>query len=299
MPVIGYLSGGSRDAAPQLFVWFQQGLADAGYVEGRNLAVEYRWADGQNDRLPELAADLARRKVALIVAIGTTAAQAAQAETTTIPILFLSAFDPVQLGTVVGFRREGGNATGVALHAAPLALKRLEFLRELAPGVKRMALLVNPTGLIGDIETRDIEAVTRAAGLNLLVLKAGTESDVTSAFAAAARQRTEALIVSSEAFFTRRRTQLVALAAQHDLPVVYPWREFVDAGGLMSYGPRLAEAFREIGRYGGRILKGAMPADLPIQAPRKFELVINLKTAKALDLTVSPLLMARADEVIE
>jgi putative ABC transport system substrate-binding protein len=299
-PVIGYLSSGSREPFTQLLAALHQGLGDAGYVEGRNVAIEYRWAHGQYDRLPALAADLVSRKVALIVAVGgTISAQAARAATVTIPILFVTGFDPVQLGTVAGFKRDGGNATGVALYATPLAVKRLEFLRELVPTATKIALLVNPSGLIGDTEVRDIEAATRAAGLELLVLKANAESDVAPAFASAAELGADALLVSSDPFFTRRRMQLVALAAQYALRVAYPWREYVEAGGLMSYGPRLSDAYREIGRYAGRILKGATLAELPIQAPRKFELMINLKTAKALDLTVPPLLLARADEVIE
>lgn len=299
-PVIGYLSGGAREPSPQLLSAFHQGLADIGFVEGRNVAIEYRWAEGDHDRLPALAADLVRRKVALIVATGgTMSAQAAKGESTAIPILFVSGFDPIQLGTVAGFKREGGNTTGVALYATQLAVKRLEFLRELAPAATTVALLVSPGGLIADTETRDIEAATRAAGLGLLVLKVDAESDIASAFASAAQQGVQALLVSSDAFFTRRRKQLVALAAQHGLLVVYPWREYVEAGGLVSYGPRLSEAFREVGRYAGRILKGATLAELPIQAPRKFELIINLKAAKALDLMVPPLLLARADEIIE
>jgi len=299
-PVIGYLSGASRDPSPQFRSAFHQGLAEMGYVEGRNVAIEYRWADGHYDRLPALAADLVRRKVALVVATGgTMSAQAARAETTTIPILFVSGFDPVQLGTVAGFKREGGNATGVALYATPLTVKRLEFLRELVPAASKVALMVNPGGLMADSETRDIEAATRAAGLRLLVLKAGTDGDITSAFASAAQHGAEALIVSSDAFFTARRALLVALAAQHSMRVVYPWREYVEAGGLMSYGPRLSEAFREIGRYAGRILKGATPAELPIQAPRKFELIVNLKTAKTLSLTIPQSVLVRADQVIQ
>jgi ABC-type uncharacterized transport system substrate-binding protein len=300
LPVIGYLSGGSREPSPQLHSAFHQGLADMGYVEGRNVAIEYRWADGQYDRLPALAADLVRRKVALIVATGgTMSAQAAKAETTTIPIVFVSGFDPPQLETVAGFKREGGNATGIALYATPLALKRLEFLRELVPAASRIALLVNPGGLMAESEMRDIETATRAAGLSLLVVKARADGDIAPAFASAAQHGTDALIVGSDAFFTARRTQVVALAAQHGMRVAYPWREYVEAGGLMSYGPRLSEAFRELGRYAGRILKGVTPAELPVQAPRKFELLINLKAANTLGLTVPPLLLARADEVIE
>ena len=302
LPVIGYLSGGAREPSPQLLSAFHQGLADIGYVEGKNVAIEYRWAGGHYDRLPALAADLVRRKVALIVATGgTMSAQAAKAETKTIPILLVSGFDPVQLGTVAGFKREGGNATGVALYATPLTVKRLEFLRELVPATSKIALLVNPDGLMAAVEVKDVKAATRAAGLSLLVLKtgAGADADMTPAFASAAEQGADALVVSSDAYFTRRRAQIVALAEQHGMRVVYPWREYVEAGGLMSYGPRLGEAFREIGRYAGRILKGATLAELPIQAPRKFELIINLKTAKALGLSVPPLLLARADEVIE
>jgi putative tryptophan/tyrosine transport system substrate-binding protein len=299
-PVIGYLSGGSREPSPQLLSAFHQGLADIGYAEGRNVAIEYRWAEGQYDRLPALAADLVRRKVALIVATGgTMSAQAAKAETKTIPILLVSGFDPVQLVTVAGFKRDGGNTTGVALYATPLTVKRLEFLRELVPGASKIALLVNPDGLMAETEVKDIKTATRAAGLQLLVLKTSADADITAAFASAAQHGIDALVVSSDAFFTRRRTQIVALAAQRGIRVVYPWREYVEAGGLLSYGPRLGEAFREIGRYAGRILKGATVAELPIQAPRKFELIINLKTAKALELTVPPLLLARADEVIE
>jgi putative tryptophan/tyrosine transport system substrate-binding protein len=296
LPVIGYLSGGSREPSPQLLSAFHQGLADAGYVEGRNVAIEYRWADGQDDRLPALAADLVRRKVALVVATGgTMSAQAARAETTTIPILFVSGFDPVQLGTMAGFKREGGNTTGVALYASPLTVKRLEFLRELVPASSKM----NPGGLMADAEMRDIEAATRAAGLKLLVLKAGTDGDITAAFASAAQHRADALIVSSDAFFTRRRTQLVALAAQQGMRVVYPWREYVEAGGLMSYGTNVADMYRQIGAYTGRVLKGAKPADLPVMQATKFELVINLQTARLLDIEVPPTLLARADEVIE
>jgi putative ABC transport system substrate-binding protein len=299
-PVIGYLSGGAPEPSPQLLAAFHRGLGDAGYVEGRNVAIEYRWAEGRYDRLPALAADLVRRKVALVVATGgTVSAQAARAETATIPILFVTGFDPVQLGTVVGFKRDGGNATGVALYATPLAVKRLEFLRELVPAATRMALMVHPNGLMADTETRDIEASSRATGLRMLVFSVSADSDIAPAFASAAQQGADALLVSSDAFFMRRRMQLVALAERYALRVAYPWREYVEAGGLMSYGPRLGDAFREVGRYAGRILKGATPAELPIQAPRKFELIINLKTAKTLELTVPPLLLARADEVIE
>jgi putative ABC transport system substrate-binding protein len=299
-PVIGFLTSASRDQPTQQLAAFQQGLSEAGYVEGRNVAIEYRSAEGQYDRLRALAADLVHRKVALIVAGGgTISAQAVRAETTTIPILFMSGFDPVQLGTVAGIRRGVGNVTGVSLHTTPLASKRLEFLRELVPDAASIAWLVNPDGYFTDIERRDIETATHDAGLRLLVLKASTEGDLAPAFAAAVQQGVDTLLVSADAFLTSRRAEIVALAAEHALRASYPWREYVEAGGLMSYGPRLSDAYRELGRYAGRILKGATPADLPIHVPRKFELVINLRTARALGLAVPPLLLARADEVIE
>jgi putative ABC transport system substrate-binding protein len=271
-----------------------------GYVEGRNVAIEYRSAQGHYDRLSRLAADLVRQKVALIVAAGgTKAAQAVRAETTTIPILFMSGFDPVQLDTVAGIRRGLGNLTGVSLHTTPLAVKRLEFLRELVPGVTRVALLVNPSGSVADVEIADMENATREARLRLLVVKASAESDFAPAFAAAVQQESDALVVGADAFLTSQRARIVSLAAQHALRATYPWREYVEAGGLMSYGPKLSEAYLEVGRYAGRILKGAAPADLPIQVPQKFELVINLRTAKSQGLAVPPLLLARADGAIE
>jgi putative ABC transport system substrate-binding protein len=225
--------------------------------------------------------------------------QAAMAETTTIPILFMSGFDPVQLGAVAGIRRGVGNVTGVSLHSIPLAAKRLEFLRELVPDAATLALLTNPNGSTAGIEAKDLETATRDARLRLVVIKAGAESDVAPAFAEAVRQGADTLLVTADAFLMSQRVPIAALAAQHALRAVYPWREFVEAGGLMSYGPRLSDAYRELGRYAGRILKGAAPADLPIQVPRRYELIINLRTAKALSLAVPPLLLARADEVIE
>jgi putative tryptophan/tyrosine transport system substrate-binding protein len=300
VPVIGFLNSASLDQFTQQLAAFQQGLGEAGYVEGRTVAIEYRGADGHYDRLPALAGDLVRRKVALIVAAGgTISARAARAETATIPILFMSGFNPAQLDTVAGIRRGLGNVTGVSLHTAPLAVKRLEFLRELVPGAANIALLVNPNGSVAEIEARDMENATRDAGLQLSVLRATAESDFVPAFAMSAQQGADTLLVSADAFLTSKRAQIVALAAQHALRAAYPWREYVEAGGLMSYGPRLSDAYRELGRYAGRILKGAAPADLPIQVPRKFELLINLRTAKILGLAVPPLLLARADEVIE
>jgi putative ABC transport system substrate-binding protein len=299
LPVLGFLSSVAPGTSP-LMGAFHQGLGETGFVEGRNVAIEYRWAEGRYDRLPSLAADLVRRRVAAIVATGgEMSARAARDETTTIPVLFLTGYDPVQLRTVAGVVRGGGNSTGISLYTTTLALKRLEFLRELMPAPARIATLVNPNSVTADIETKDLAAAAHEAGIELIVLTAGTESEFAEAFAAAARQRADALLISADAFFTNKRAQLVALAEQHAIRVAYPWREYVQSGGLMSYGPRLSDAYRDIGRYAGRVLKGATPADLPIQGPRKFELVINLKTAKALGLTLPPLLLARADEVIE
>jgi putative tryptophan/tyrosine transport system substrate-binding protein len=286
LPLIGFLNSAGGEHFGQQLAAFQQGLSEGGYVDGRTVVIEHRSADGQYDRLRALAADLVQHKVALIVAAGgTVSVQAAMAETTTIPILFMSGFDPVQLGAVAGIRRGVGNVTGVSLHSIPLAAKRLEFLRELVPDAAT--------------EAKDLETATRDASLRLVVIKAGAESDVAPAFAEAVRQGADTLLVTADAFLMSQRVPIAALAAQHALRAVYPWREFVEAGGLMSYGPRLSDAYRELGRYAGRILKGAAPADLPIQVPRRYELIINLRTAKALSLAVPPLLLARADEVIE
>jgi putative tryptophan/tyrosine transport system substrate-binding protein len=300
VPVIGFLGSAARDQWGALLAAFRQGLADVGYIEGRNVAIEYRWADNHYDKLPSLAADLVRRNVTVLVASGgTLSAKAAQAETATIPILFVSGFDPNQLATVAGLRRGEGNATGVSLYTTNLTAKRLELLRELVPGTSKIALLVNPAGPMAEVEMRDVGAAAHEAGLQLLVLKASTTSEIEEAFVSASQQGINALLVGADVFLSRQREQLVALAARHAVRAVYPWREYVETGGLMSYGPRLSDAYREIGRYTGRILKGAAPADLPLQAPRKFELIINLKTASTLGLTVPPLLLARADEVIE
>ncbi len=300
VPVIGFLGGASRDWWAAHLMAFHHGLAEAGFIEGRNVAIEYRWADGRYEQLPALAADLVRRKVALLVAAGgTVPAKAARAETTTIPILFVSGFDPAQLASTAGLRGGEGNATGVSLYTTPLTVKRLELLRELVPGASKIALLVNPAGPMAEFEIRDVGAAAHEAGLELLILRASAPDEIETACASAAQHGITGLLIGADAFFSRRREQLVALAARHALRAVYPWREYVETGGLMSYGPRLSDAYREIGRYAGRILKGAAPADLPLQVPRKFELIINLKTANALGLTVPPLLLARADEVIE
>jgi ABC-type uncharacterized transport system substrate-binding protein len=300
VPVIGFLSSGSRDPFAQQLAAFHRGLNETGYAEDRNIAVEYRWADGRYDRLPVLAADLVRHKVALIVATGgNSAARAASAEAATIPTLVVSGSDPVQFGVEARTRPGPRNVTGVTVYHSQLAVKRLEFLRELMPKAAQLAFLVNPNGVLTTVETRDVEAAARDVGLKVLVLNAGAESELTPAIAAAARERVDMLLVSADAFFTSRRAQIVALATEHALPAIYPWREYVQAGGLMSYGPRLSDVYLDIGRYAGRILNGATPASLPIQVPRKFELIINLRTATALGVDVSPVLLARIDEAIE
>ncbi len=300
VPVIGFLSSGSRDPFAQQLAAFHRGLNETGYAEDRNIAVEYRWADGRYDRLPVLAADLVRHKVAHLVATGgNSAARAASAEAATIPTLVVSGSDPVQFGVEARTRPGPRNVTGVTVYHSQLAVKRLEFLRELMPKAAQLAFLVNPNGVLTTVETRDVEAAARDVGLKVLVLNAGAESELTPAIAAAARERVDMLLVSADAFFTSRRAQIVALATEHALPAIYPWREYVQAGGLMSYGPRLSDVYLDIGRYAGRILNGATPASLPIQVPRKFELIINLRTATALGVDVSPVLLARIDEAIE
>jgi putative ABC transport system substrate-binding protein len=300
VPIIGFLNSASREPfAPQLAA-FHQGLSEAGYVKDRNVAIEYRWAEGQYDRLRALAADLVRLKPALLVATGgATSEQAARAESASIPILVVTGSDPSRLDVQARSRVGARNVTGVSVHHAQLSVKRLDFLRELTPSATKLALLVNPKGVLTDIETREIETATHDAGLQLIVLRATTESEFAPAIAAAVREGADSLLVSADAFFTSRRTQIVALASQHSLRAAYPWREYVEAGGLLSYGPKLADAYRDIGLYAGRILKGAALSSLPLQGPRKFELMINLRTAKELGVTVSPMLLARTDAVIE
>jgi putative tryptophan/tyrosine transport system substrate-binding protein len=298
VPVIGFLNSTSRDPFTQQLAAFHRGLRETGYIEGRNIAIEYRWAEGRYDRLRTLAADLVRLKAALIVATGgTTPEHAARAESATIPIVVVSGSDPVQLRVEASARP--GNVTGVTVYHTQLAVKRLDFLRELAPRVSKLAFLVNPDLVLTAIETRDVEAAARDAGLQLLVIKASAESELAPAIAAAVQDGADTFLVSADPFFTSRRAQIVALAARHALRALYPWREYVEAGGLMSYGPRLSEAYHNVGVYAGRILKGATPAELPIQLPQKFEFVLNLRTAKALGLAIPPLLLARTDDAIE
>jgi putative ABC transport system substrate-binding protein len=300
MPVIGYLSPGSpeSDSAVRL-TGFQQGLNDTGYVEDRNVAIEYRWAQGENDRLPALAADLVGRQVTVIVTSATPAALAAKAATSTIPIVFVLGNDPVQAGIVASLNRPRGNITGVALLAVELASKRLDLLHELVPTATVVAVLVNPTNSITAPETRNLQDAARALGLQAHVLQASTASEIDAAFGALVGLRVGALVVGADTFFTSRRAQIVALAARHAVPAIYGVRLFPVAGGLMSYGSDLADSWRLAGVYTGKILKGAKPADLPVQQAVKIELVINLKTAKTLGLTVPMTLLGRADEVIE
>jgi ABC-type uncharacterized transport system substrate-binding protein len=299
MPVVGVLVGGSADKG--FVVPFLQGLAEAGYVEGQNVALEYRWAEGRYDRLPELAADLVRHRVSVIaVPASTPASLAAKAATTTIPIVFSVGDDPIRLGLVASLARPGGNATGVNFFIAELAAKRLGLLHELVPGATRVAVLVNPTDAIRtESNVRDVEAGARALGLQIHVFNASTVGEIHTTFTAIARERFDALFVVPDAFFANRRVQLATLAARHAIPAAHGQRDFVEVGGLMSYGTNLADARRQVGIYTGRVLKGEKPADLPVLQPTRFELIINVTTAKAIGLEVPPTLLARADEVIE
>jgi putative ABC transport system substrate-binding protein len=299
MPVIGYLNTGSPDTNPPLLAAFRQGLSETGYVEGQNLAIEYRWAEGHYDRLPALAADLVGRKVDLIMAGSPPSALAAKSATSTIPIVFRGGADPVGDGLVASLARPRGNLTGVGFGGADLTAKRLELLSELVPRAGVIALLVNPNVSNAEHVIRDVEDGARTKGLQLHVLKAGSESEIDTAFASLVQLHAGALVVSADPFLSNRREQLVALASRHAVPAIYAWREFAASGGLISYGPSLTVGFRLIGVYAGKILKGAKPSDLPVEQPTKFELVINVKTAKSLGLTVPPTLLAQADDVIE
>jgi putative ABC transport system substrate-binding protein len=297
-PVIGFLDGQSPDM--HLMMAFRQALKDAGYVDGRNVAIEYRSANGHTDRLLTLAGDLVDRRVGVIVATGgTAAANAAYAATTTIPIVFASSVDPVTSGLVVSFNRPGGNATGVYVFQQILEGKRLGLLRELVPAAVLIAVLLNPTNANFQTQLGGVQDAARGAGQQLSILSASTERDIDTAFVTATELRAGALLVGSDPFFDSRIDQIVALAARHRVPAIYEGHDFVIAGGLASYGTSLADAYREVGVYTGRILKGEKPAELPVVQPTKFEFVINLKTAKALGLTVAPGLAARADEIIE
>ena len=300
MPVIGVLDSISVDFGLRNMPAFRQGLGEEGYAEGQNVAIEYRWAEGRYDRLPELAADLVRRRVSVIVANSTPASLAAKAATSTIPIVFFVGDDPVKLGLVASLGQPGGNATGVNFFVGELAAKRLGLLRELVPSAARVAVLVNPSDPVRTASNlRDIEAAAGAIGLQIQVLKASTIGEIDTAFATLAQDRADALFVTPDSFFNSRRVQLAILAARHMFPAAFGQRDFVEVGGLMSYGTNLADARRQIGAYTGRILKGVKPADLPVVQSSAFELVINLATVRALGLTASPNILARADEVIE
>jgi putative ABC transport system substrate-binding protein len=300
MPVIGFLRSTSPDDSTHLVAAFRQGLAEAGFVEGQNVAIEFRWAENQYERLPALAADLVRHQVAVIVAGGTDATKAAKDSTATVPIVFTNGEDPVELGFVTNLNRPNGNLTGASFYAGTaLMTKRAQLLHEFVPKAATVAFLVNPASAQGEHQTREMRTAARSLGLQVLALRASSERDFEPAFAALVQQRAGALLVGGDALFFSRRDQIVALAARHAIPASYDLRQFVEAGGLMSYAASIADAFRQAGRYAGRILKGEKPADLPVMLPTKFELVINLKTAKALGLAIPDKLLALADEVIE
>src|SRR5215471_6102315 len=298
-PVVGFLHGGSPGERAHVIAAFRQGLKETGYVEGDNVAPVYRWAEDQLDRLPELAADLVRQQVAVLATGGNAATLVAKA-TTTIPIVFIVNEDPVRLGLVASLARPGGSLTGVNFLAGELAAKRLELLRKLVPMATRVAVLVNPANVTTAESTlRDVTPAARAMGLQILALKASTSREIDAGFDSFVRERPDALFVNPDPFFVSRLVQLVHLASRHGVPATYGYRQFAEAGGLMSYGPSVADAMRQVGIYTGRILKGAKPADLPVVQSAKFELVINHQIARTLGLDVPPTLLARADEVIE
>ena len=304
MPAIGFLDGRSVDSLTDRLRAFRQGLKDVGYVEGENVTIIYRWAENQVDRLPDLAAELVRRPVAVIVASGgPNVVFAAKAATTTIPILFLTAEDPVRLGLVASLARPGGNLTGINFLNRELASKQLELLRELVPAATRVAVLVDPTNVsVTESILREVGLVASATGLKIQVLRASTSAEIDAAFAvftSSASERPDALFVSQDPFLNTRRLQLSLLAMRHGVPAIYSGREFAEVGGVMSYGSNITDAYRQIGAYAGRILKGAKFADLPVVQSSKFELVINVQAARILGLTIPPTLLATADEVIE
>jgi len=299
MPVIGFLNSGLPDTDLPFLAAFRQGLGDAGFMEGKNVAMEPRWAEGRYDRLPVLVGDLVSRKVDVIAAGGDAAVIAAKDATSTIPIVFFNGGDPLAMGLIASLAHPGGNVTGFSTFAAALLPKRLELLSELAPQARVIALLVNPSDPNAERFINAMEQAASAKGTKLQILKAGTESEIDDAFASLVQLRTDGLIVSPNAFFVSRREQLVVLASRYAIPAIYPRRQFATAGGLISYGSSLTAVYRRMGIYVGKILNGAKPADLPVQQPSIFQLVVNLKTAKELGLTIPPSILARADEVIE
>ena len=299
VPVIGFLAGPSRAFTDFVMLGFRQGLKDNGYVEGENVAIEYRSAENQIDQLPSLAADLVRRRVALIVAVAPEAALAAKEATTTIPIVFGMGDDPVKIGLVTSLARPGGNLTGINLFSSELAAKRMELLHEMVPAAARVAILGDPTFTLTESYVRDAETAARAMGIQIQVLNASTSREINAAFANFVHERPDVLFVAPSPFFISRLVQLTQLAARHAVPAIYSVRQYTEAGGLMSYGTSQTDAFRQMGVYAGRILKGEKPADLPVIQSTKFELVINAETARMLDLIVPPTLLSIADEVIE
>jgi ABC-type uncharacterized transport system substrate-binding protein len=301
MPVIGFIDSRSPEALGERLRKFRQGLKDSGYAEGENVAIEYRWAENQANRLPDLAADLVSRRVGVIVSSGgIPVALAAKAATTTVPIVFLTSDDPVRLGIVTSLARPGGNMTGINFFSTELVAKRFALLREMLPHAERIALLVNPSApALTDATLRDLNVAARAMGLQISVLRADTSREIDMAFAEIARQRFDALFVGEGPFLNIRRVQLVQLAAHHSIPAIYSGREYAEIGGLMSYGADISDAYRQVGVYASRILKGAKPADMPVVQTNKFELVINAQTARMLGLTVPLTLLTAADEVIE
>jgi putative ABC transport system substrate-binding protein len=298
MPVVGFLRTTAAAGSAHLVAAFRQGLSESGFVEGQNVAVEYRWADDQDDRIPGMAAELVRRQAAVIVANG-IAVPSVKAATGTIPIVFTTGFDPVRTGLVASLSRPSGNATGVVFTMTDLATKQLGLLHELAPKAAIIAVLGDPDQPELEVELQEIEAAGRAIGLQILIVKAASERDLNAAFATVVQARADALLVRGSPLFLTRRRQLVALATRHSLLASYPSRDYAEVGGLMSYGPSITDAYRRVGIYVGRILKGTTAADLPVEMAAKFDLVINLATAKAIDLDIPPTLLARADEVIE
>jgi putative ABC transport system substrate-binding protein len=300
MPVVGYLSSQFPDAAAHFLRAFRQGLKDTGYVEGENVTIVYRLAEGRTERLPELAADLARRRVAVMAAIGSPAAESASRVTAATPVVFMVPEDPVRLGLVTSLARPGGNLTGINIFAAELSGKRLEFLRQLVPAATRVGILLNPTeATIAAANLRDVESAAGAMGLQIHVVRASNIDEIDAAFATFAHERPDALFISSGPFFANRRVQLAHLATRHAVPAIHVARQYPEVGGLMSYGASVEDAHRQVAVYAGRILKGAKAADLPVVQSTKFELVINASTARILGLTVPPSLLAIADEVIE
>jgi putative ABC transport system substrate-binding protein len=298
MPVVGFLGPASPGPYTPYVAGFRQGLKEAGYIEGQNVAIEFRWAENQNDRLPALATELVRLQVSVIVTLA-TGAIAAKAATTIIPVVFLLGEDPVRLGLVASLARPGGNMTGLNLYSGELTAKRLEFLREILPAATRVAVLVNPTGPNAETTMRDVPPAASALGLDVRIFKTGTSREIGAAFEIVARERPDALLVDIDPFLTSRRVQLVTLAARHAIPAAYAVREFAEIGGLMSYGSSLTDAYRQLGIYTARVLKGTKPAELPVAQASKFELIINAETARILGLSLPPMLLARADEVIE